>query len=103
VERDYLPQAANYTATGPPFAILIVGDHGPHTAGYTSLDDSVWITPVTRSPTETPRLMVIGVLPIGRPTPSDVTTPESDRKYDRAPGRKVVSLVEHGGRRQSLA
>jgi hypothetical protein len=97
VERDYLPQAANYTATGPPFAILIVGDHGPHTAGYTSLDDSVWITPVTRSPTETPRLMVIGVLPIGRPTPSDVTTPESDRKYDRAPGRKTRTKKSDGG------
>ncbi|MET8850942.1 hypothetical protein [Amycolatopsis sp. NPDC004625] len=89
VERDYLPQATNYTATGPPFGILIVGDHGPHTAGYTSLNDSVWITPVTRSPTETPRLMVIGVLPIGRPTPSDVTTPASERKYDRAPGGRA--------------
>lgn len=88
VERDYLPQATNYTATGPPFGILIVGDHGPHTAGYTSLDDSVWITSTTRSATETPRLMVIGVLPVGRPTPSDVTTPIDQRQYDRRPAAR---------------
>ncbi|MFT7835713.1 hypothetical protein Q5530_06155 [Saccharothrix sp. BKS2] len=75
IERSYLAQATNYTATGPPFGILIVADHGPHTAGYASLDDSVWITSVARSATETPRLIVIGVLPIGRPTPSDLRMP----------------------------
>ncbi|MFC7614265.1 hypothetical protein ACFQV2_12755 [Actinokineospora soli] len=78
VERDNLPQTTNYTATGPPFGILIVADHGPHTAGYTSLDDSIWITPVTRSRTETPRLILIGILPIGRPTPSKLRTPRKN-------------------------
>ncbi|MFC5109225.1 hypothetical protein [Kibdelosporangium philippinense] len=91
VERDHLPQATNYTATGPPFGILIVGDHGPHTAGYTSLDDSVWITPVTpvtRSPTETPRLMVIGVLRSGVQLPAT------------SPRRQVTaSMTAHQGER----
>lgn len=75
IERDYLAQTTNYTATGPPFGLLVVADHGPHTAGYAGLDDSVWITRVTRSQTEIPRLIVIGVLPIGRPTPSALRMP----------------------------
>ncbi|MFF5979314.1 hypothetical protein ACFY78_10735 [Streptomyces olindensis] len=29
-ERDHLAQAANYTATGPPFALLLVGDASDH-------------------------------------------------------------------------
>jgi hypothetical protein len=63
------------TSTGrrtTPFSILIllVGDHSGHKGGYRDIGDSVWIRPVARTPTETPRLVVIGVLPIGRPTPS---------------------------------
>lgn len=37
VERDYLAQAANYTATGPPFGMLLVGDHSNHQGGYSRL------------------------------------------------------------------
>jgi hypothetical protein len=70
VERDYLAQAANYTATGPPFGMLLVGDYSSHTAGYRSIDDSIWIITHARSATEVPRLIVVGVLPVGRPTPS---------------------------------
>ncbi|MFG3602618.1 hypothetical protein [Micromonospora chersina] len=73
LEEKYLAQAANYTATGPPFCILLVGDHSNHTKGYTSLEDSVWSTWRARSVTETPRFIVVGVLPIGRPTPSALT------------------------------
>ncbi|MFF1918914.1 hypothetical protein ACFVYE_47070 [Streptomyces sp. NPDC058239] len=77
VERDYLAQAANYTATGPPFGMLLVGDHSNHQAGYSDFDDRVWITSYARSATEVPRLIVIGVLPIGRPTPSALRRPTS--------------------------
>ncbi|MEV4835920.1 hypothetical protein AB0K05_15445 [Nonomuraea sp. NPDC049486] len=73
IEEKYIPQTANYTATGPPFCILLVGDHSNHAKGYTSLEDSVWNTWRARSITETPRFVVVGVLPIGRPTPSDMT------------------------------
>jgi hypothetical protein len=76
VERDYLAQVTNYTATGPPFGILIVADHGPHPAGYADLNDSVWITRTARSQTEIPRLIVISVLPIGRSTPSALHMPK---------------------------
>ncbi|MEU5839186.1 hypothetical protein ABZ820_36780 [Streptomyces diacarni] len=70
VERDYLAQAANYTATGPPFSMLLVGDHSNHQGGYSDFDDRIWITSYARSTTEVPRLIVVAVLPIGRPTPS---------------------------------
>ncbi|GGP77325.1 hypothetical protein GCM10010265_64530 [Streptomyces griseoincarnatus] len=70
VERDYLAQAANYTATGPPFGMLLVGDHSNHQGGYSDFDDRIWITSYARSTTEVPRLVVVAVLPIGRPTPS---------------------------------
>ncbi len=72
VERSYSAQAANYTATGPPFGLLLVGDHSNHRAGYPNISDSVWVTSYARSATEVPRLIVVGVLPIGRPTPSDL-------------------------------
>lgn len=77
VERTYLAQAANYTATGPPFGLLLVGDHSSHTSGYTSVEDSVWIIRHARSATELPRLIVTGVLPIGRPTPSALRIPRT--------------------------
>lgn len=70
VERDYLAQAANYTATGPPFALLLVGDASDHSAGYRDIEDSIWIIQHARSATEVPRLIVAGVLPTTRPTPS---------------------------------
>ncbi|MFB6480512.1 hypothetical protein ACFCXF_27605 [Streptomyces virginiae] len=70
VERDYLAQAANYRATGPPFGMLLVGDHSNHQVGYSDFGDREWITSYARIITEVPRLIVIGVLPIGRPTPS---------------------------------
>ena len=70
VERDYLAQAANYSATGPPFGMLLVGDYSSHAAGYRSIDDSIWIISHARSATEVPRLIVAGVLPVGRSTPS---------------------------------
>ncbi|MEV4800414.1 hypothetical protein AB0K18_10395 [Nonomuraea sp. NPDC049421] len=72
VEQAYLPQATNYTATGPPFAVLAVGDHSNHDGGYSDVRDRVWIAQNSRSRTELPRLIVIGVLPIGRKTPSDL-------------------------------
>ncbi|MFE2159946.1 hypothetical protein ACFW9M_19285 [Streptomyces lydicus] len=75
VERDYLAQAANYTVTGPPFGMLLVGDHSNHAAGYSDFDDRLWITRYARSATEVPRLIVVGVLPIGRPTPSALRMP----------------------------
>ncbi|WP_433211354.1 hypothetical protein [Microtetraspora malaysiensis] len=77
VERDYLAQATNYTATGPPFGLLLVGDHSNHAAGYSSIDDRVWIARHARSATEVARLIVVGVLPIGRPTPSDLRMPRT--------------------------
>ncbi|MFF3403500.1 hypothetical protein ACFYW6_34015 [Streptomyces sp. NPDC002659] len=80
VERDYLGQAANYTATGPPFGILAIGDHSDHRSGYSDLEDRVWIIQHARSPTEVPRLIVAGVLPIGRPTPSAL---RADRTNDK--------------------
>ncbi|WP_415940098.1 hypothetical protein [Streptomyces sp. 039-1] len=70
VERAYLAQAAVYTATGPPFGILAVGDHSDHRSGASDIEDRVWIIQHARSPTEVPRLIVAGVLPIGRATPS---------------------------------
>ncbi|MEV7787603.1 hypothetical protein AB0O72_19765 [Streptomyces sp. NPDC088106] len=70
VERDYLAQTANYTATGPPFGMLLVGDHSNHQGGYSDFDDRIWITSYARSTTEVPRLVVVAVLPISRPTPS---------------------------------
>ncbi|WP_437080833.1 hypothetical protein [Streptomyces sp. enrichment culture] len=69
VERDYLAQAANYTATGPPFALLLVGDASDHSGGYRDIEDSIWIIRHARSATEIPRLIVAGVLPTARPTP----------------------------------
>ncbi|MGC5382072.1 hypothetical protein ACPXB1_26725 [Micromonospora sp. DT68] len=73
LEAKYSAQAANYTATTPPFCILFIGDHSNHSKGYTSLQDSVWHTWLARSPTETPRFILIGVLPIGGFTPSELT------------------------------
>ncbi|MFF5265025.1 hypothetical protein ACFY4C_39590 [Actinomadura viridis] len=70
LERDYLAQATNYTATGPPFGLLLVGDHSKHQGGYPDIDDSIWVTRHARSPTEIPRFIVVGILPIGRATPS---------------------------------
>ncbi|MBZ6135450.1 hypothetical protein [Streptomyces olivaceus] len=75
VARDYLAQAANYTATGPPFGMLLVGDHSNHRGGYSGFDDRVWITSCARSATEVPRLVVVAVLPIARPTPSALRLP----------------------------
>ncbi|MER7455632.1 hypothetical protein [Micromonospora sp. NPDC126480] len=72
LEDKYIAQAANYTVTAAPFSILLVGDHSSHNSGYRDVEDSVWIRPFARTPTETPRLIIIGVLPIGRPTPSDL-------------------------------
>ncbi|WP_416960296.1 hypothetical protein [Streptomyces sp. Agncl-13] len=70
VHTAHLAQTANYTATNVPFALLVVGDHSRHPGGYSAIDDRVWTTLHARSPTEVPRLIVIGVLPIGRNTPS---------------------------------
>lgn len=75
IEKAYVAQAANYTATGPPFGLLLVGDHGNHSAGYRSVEDSVWIIRHARSVTEVPRFIVAGVLPIARQTPSDLRMP----------------------------
>lgn len=69
VEKDYLAQAANYTATGPPFALLLVGDASDHSGGYRDVEDSIWIISHARSATEIPRLIVAGVLPTARQTP----------------------------------
>ncbi|MFJ9893542.1 hypothetical protein ACIQPR_09430 [Streptomyces sp. NPDC091280] len=69
IERNYLAQAANYTATGPPFAFLLVGDASDHSAGYRDIEDSIWVISHARSATEIPRLVVTGVLPTARQTP----------------------------------
>jgi hypothetical protein len=84
IEQDYLAQAANYTATGPPFGILAVGDHSDHRGGYSDFEDRTWIIQYARSPTEIPRLVVVGVLPIGRPTPSATSRPR--REWCRGAG-----------------
>ncbi|MGW4599242.1 hypothetical protein ACWEOA_28685 [Streptomyces sp. NPDC004457] len=81
VERDYLAQGANYTATSPPFGILAIGDHSNHRGGYSDIEDRVWIIQHARSATEVPRLIVAGVLPIGRSTPSAL---RADRTHDEA-------------------
>ncbi|MFD5200484.1 hypothetical protein ACFWM7_10100 [Streptomyces sp. NPDC058375] len=70
VQTAYLAQTATYTATSVPFALLLVGDHSGHSSGSSHVQDRVWTTLHARSPTELPRLIVIGVLPIGRATPS---------------------------------
>ncbi|WP_143204968.1 hypothetical protein [Streptomyces sp. CB02009] len=77
VERDYLAQAANYTATGPPFALLLVGDASDHSHGYRDIEDSIWIIRHARSATEVPRLIVAGVLPTTRPTPHSLRVERS--------------------------
>lgn len=77
IQKSYLAQAANYTATGPPFGVLLVGDDSGHASGYRSVEDSVWIIHHARSATEVPRLIVTGVLPIGRPTPSALRLPRT--------------------------
>ncbi|WP_406337515.1 hypothetical protein OG987_42645 [Streptomyces sp. NBC_01620] len=77
VERDYLAQAANYTATGPPFALLLVGDASDHSHGYRDIEDSIWIIKHARSATEIPRLIVAGVLPTTRPTPHSLRVARS--------------------------
>ncbi|MGW2612964.1 hypothetical protein ACWC4A_53285 [Streptomyces mirabilis] len=69
IRRDYLAQAANYTATGPPFAFLLVGDASNHSAGHREIEDSIWVFSHARSATEIPRLVVTGVLPTARKTP----------------------------------
>ncbi|MEU2119511.1 hypothetical protein ABZ567_28565 [Streptomyces sp. NPDC016459] len=70
VQTAYLAQTATYTATSVPFALLLVGDHSRHSGGSSHVKDRVWTTLHARSPTELPRLIIIGVLPIGRATPS---------------------------------
>lgn len=75
IRRDYIAQAANYTATGPPFGILLIGDSSDHSSGYRSVDDSIWIITHARSATEVPRVIVTGVLPTSRPTPSGLRAP----------------------------
>lgn len=80
IKQDHLAQAANYTATGPPFGLLLVGDYSGHSAGYRDIDDSIWIITHTRSATEVPRLIVTGVLPVGRPTPSALRVPRPPRR-----------------------
>ncbi|MFF1872806.1 hypothetical protein [Kitasatospora herbaricolor] len=77
IKKKYIAQAANYTATGPPFGVLLVGDDSGHASGYRSIKDSVWIIHHARSTTEVPRLIVTGVLPIGRPTPSALRMPRT--------------------------
>lgn len=57
--------------------MLLVGDHSNHAAGYSDFDDRVWINTYARSATEVPRLIVVGALPIGRPTPSALRLPVS--------------------------
>jgi len=79
IKKDYLAQAANYTVTGPPFSILLVGDYSDHSSGWRSLDDSIWIFTHSTSRTETPRIIVTAVLPTGRPTPSKLKTPNPTR------------------------
>ncbi|MFE9446245.1 hypothetical protein ACFYO2_46805 [Streptomyces sp. NPDC006602] len=69
IRRDYLAQATNYTATGPPFALLLVGDASDHSAGHREIEDSIWVFSHARSATEIPRLVVTGVLPTARKTP----------------------------------
>ncbi|WP_307160584.1 hypothetical protein [Streptomyces rishiriensis] len=69
IRLDYLAQAANYTATGPPFALLLVGDASDHSAGYRDIEDSIWVFSHARTATEIPRLVVTGVLPTARKTP----------------------------------
>jgi len=81
VERDYLAQAAVYTATGPPFGILAVGDHSNHRSGHSDIEDRVWIIQHARSPTEVPRLIVAGVLPIGRTTPSGLRADRTNKEF----------------------
>ncbi|MET9142079.1 hypothetical protein [Streptomyces parvulus] len=80
VERDYLAQAANYTATGPPFALLLVGDASNHSAGYRDIEDSIWIIRHARSATEIPRLIVAGALPTARPTPHSLRVARSSAR-----------------------
>ncbi|MGW4221705.1 hypothetical protein ACWEJZ_32435 [Streptomyces bacillaris] len=77
IERDYLAQVANYTATGPPLALLLVGDASDHSAGYRDIEDSIWIIRHARSATEVPRLIVVGVLPTTRPTPHSLRVARS--------------------------
>jgi hypothetical protein len=89
IRRDYLAQAANYTATGPPFAILLVGDASDHSAGHREIEDSIWVFSHARSATEIPRLVVTGVLPTARKTPHTlrVQRPASTRGSQRNSGQ----------------
>ncbi|MEU5565494.1 hypothetical protein [Micromonospora musae] len=93
LEDKYIAQAVNYTATTPPFGILLIGDHSNHVSGYTSFDDSVWVASRSRTPTETPRLIVVGVLPIARPTPSALRWNPSDGLHDQIP---VATAADQG-------
>ncbi|MGW0573745.1 hypothetical protein [Streptomyces tauricus] len=70
ISHDFLAQTANHTATSVPFALLLFGDHRGHRGEYSDVEDRVWTTLHARSPTETPRLIVTGVVPIGRDKPS---------------------------------
>lgn len=79
IKKDYLAQTANYTVTGPPFAILLVGDYSDHSSGWRSLEDSIWTFTHSISSTETPRIIVAAVLPTGRPTPSKLKAPNAPR------------------------
>ncbi|MGW6574920.1 hypothetical protein ACWGAN_22535 [Streptomyces sp. NPDC054945] len=75
IEQDYLAQAAVYTATGPPFSFLLVGDATGNPGGHPSIEDSVWVVSHARTATEIPRLVVTGILPTARPTPSATRIP----------------------------
>jgi hypothetical protein len=83
IKNGYLAQASNYTVTGPPFAILLVGDYSGHLSGWRSLDDSIWTFSHSISDTEIPRIIIAAVLPTGRPTPSALKLPKG------APSRYV--------------
>ncbi|WP_158939236.1 hypothetical protein [Streptomyces sp. NRRL S-87] len=75
IEQEYLAQAAVYTATGPPFSFLLVGDATGNPGGHPSIEDGIWVVSHARTATEIPRLVVTGVLPTARPTPSAPRTP----------------------------
>ncbi|MFD3701121.1 hypothetical protein ACFWUZ_34200 [Streptomyces sp. NPDC058646] len=77
IEQDYLAQAAVYTATGPPFSFLLVGDATGNPGGHPSIEDNLWVVSHARTTTEIPRLVVTGVLPTARPTPSATRTPRA--------------------------
>ena len=76
LEAAYVAQAAEYGNTNVPFGQLLVLDLTPKTdtGGSLRLDELVWVARHRPAGASTDRLVVVGVLPANRLTPSEYSS-----------------------------